>query len=74
MQPIRTTPTAISTVNRQLSIIQCNYYDINYLQYNIAKDEINITNIQKYKEEFEDTYVGTDRTSFYYTKDLISIR
>lgn len=45
------------------------YYNANYFQYDPAKNGFNKTTVQKYDTSLVDSYIGTDGTNFYYTKD-----
>lgn len=60
---------AIAVVDNKFCFFGLDYYNANYFQYDPAKNGFNKTTVQKYDTSLVDSYIGTDGTNFYYTKD-----
>lgn len=62
-------PYITSVINSKLTVIVFNRYSMYYCQYNPSKNNYDTTLLQKFDKTFEDSFIGTDGTNFYYTQD-----
>lgn len=60
----------IAVVNNKFCFFGLEDYQANYFQYDPAKNSFIQTTVQKFDTELIDTYLGTDGTNFYFTKDF----
>lgn len=61
---------SIAIINNKFCFFGLDDYQANYFQYDPSKNGFTQTTVKKFDTALRDSYIGTDGTNFYYTKDF----